>query len=268
MSEETTVDTAPRDPQALLSMTEKERLALYKELCQTANEKLEPGIRGFKKLDPIKQVQCLLNHLLDYDRKTAGYRVEEITLPVRTKRHSLNQQRMARFAGQLEQALNDLRIAGYQGVAPMRFEGHGVVLIGFKPPPQQYGVFLHPAGMPIPPTMPGNPSPFQGVPPEAEEVVRKHFSNQLAHSLFSVVMRKSHEQGKVTQGDVDKIVHEGTKAVGAEGLANILSGLEDLMNEHDKAHQSDDNHPTDCQVVSELKLLHTAVSHRLRTQLS
>lgn len=268
MSEEMNIDAVPRDPRALMSMNDKQRAALYKGLCEYADKKLPPGVRAFKKLDEIKQVQCLLNHLLDYDRATSGYRVEQVTLPVRTKRHDLNVRRMSQFSEEVEAMLNSMAYTGHQNAAQIRFEDHGVLFVGFKPPPPHHGVFLQQAGAPPPQQMPGFPSPFEGVPADAQETIRQHFCTELAKKLHALIHTKCKQSGKMTQDDVDEVVVENTKALGSEGLGNVLVGLEDLMNEHDKAHQQGDNDPSGCDVAAELKLLHVAVKQRLRMQLS
>lgn len=62
-----------------------------------------------------------------------GYMAIGIALPVRTQKAATNQKRWETFASAVEDALNELREDGCQSVSYVAFEGHGVLISGFRP---------------------------------------------------------------------------------------------------------------------------------------
>ncbi len=131
---EMSLDTAPRNVVELQHLSMEERAHLY-VLLQEA-EVLPPSskLNDFEKLGLIEQSSVLLQALLDYDcNKEPTFSVIAIELPVRAGTRKLNQTRWREFGAEVEGALNRLEDAGLELETALKFEEHGMLIIGRKP---------------------------------------------------------------------------------------------------------------------------------------
>lgn len=130
--EKVTLENAPRDLIALLSLTREQRQLLFLEIEESADE-ISPTADEFDAMQDQKQCEVLRELLLDYDDADTGYGVIPVTLPTRVKEQAVNEKRWEEFGNQVADALNSMKDAG-ASIQPIAvFEGHGVLIIGYKP---------------------------------------------------------------------------------------------------------------------------------------
>ena len=130
---EMSLDTAPRNVLELQRLSADEKTHLYVLLKEA--EVLPPSseLTSFEKLGEVEQAAILLQALLDYDcDKEPEFSVIAIELPVRADTKKLNQSRWRAFGAEIEGALNRLGDAGLALETAMKFEGHGIIIVGRK----------------------------------------------------------------------------------------------------------------------------------------
>jgi hypothetical protein len=83
----------------------------------------------------------VVRYLMARKKKTAGekelpvgYTTVGITLPLRTSRTDINRKRWNEFAAEVQKTLNEMRESRCEAIAPMVFEGQGVLITSFRPP--------------------------------------------------------------------------------------------------------------------------------------
>lgn len=250
-----TIHSAPRDTQALLKLDNKQRQDLYKEIQKNCGSKLEPGIRKFNKLSPEEQSEVLYTHLHTFDVATAGFAVEAVALPTRTKSHTTNQKRLDAFAEEMQDALNGLRDADRNAIQMMPLGDHGVVLIGFKPPPA-----------PRAPTallLDGLPNIIRAIAGQDSVSPSKAQLGELLSPVIDAVLSKKNLQAHVTRSDVEPIILDKTKSWSAEVVKEILDVAGQELKKHEAGCMDDD-----CPFSSALTLVLEVLEDRLPTQLN
>jgi len=126
----------PRDIPGLKQLSRAQR-SLVLELLE-GMLKLEPNPKGFRALDDNKQCDVLHDLLALADRKgPSGFIAIGIPLPLRVKRQETNRRRWEDFADQAETVLNSLTTEGYSRIDHLKFEGHGMLILGQRPPEPQ-----------------------------------------------------------------------------------------------------------------------------------
>ena len=259
MADELTLDTVPRTLKELLALTRKVRCQVFDLLCVASVDPLEPGKVAFKKLTNEEQAQHLFELLDSFDEGSKipeGFVVIPITLPLRARRHSDNEKRLAVFAAQLEDTLSTLTEDGFQGIQPIKFEGHGLLVVAHRQPSaSEVGAALIRMAM-TDPSMGGMPG--MGMSHNPMEAVASTLVSAVSHTLATT--------GKVCEQDVENMVKKHLKGIPLEGLNLVVAGLQQHIDQHDADVKSDPAHK--CTFSDDLRRLQRVIKDKARLQLS
>lgn len=248
-----TVDNAPRHAPTLAKLDEEKRWELYENLKEKAGDDLEPDEAMFRSMKAEAQAEALVDLLTAYDRACSGYAVVPVHLPLRVKRDSTNAKRWSEFAEGIETAMNTMMAHGYQQPQIMRFEDHGVLVVGFRPPPNTGPIAIMPMGA-IP--MGGMPTPERDPSSMAAE---KHLHNLLMRSKAVTEMPGAGEE------DFSKVMDEELRGCSAEDMLNMIETLDKHVTLHKERGGCGSD---DCELLEHCARIRGLLEERVNLQLS
>lgn len=226
-----TIDNVPRHAALLSNLSAGQRTGLYKELCEKAGQEVGPGLAAFASMSARGQADLLVDLLSAYDTSMSGYISIGVALPIRTSKADTNEKRWSKFAAKVGDEVNAAVRAGYQGVNIIRFEDHGVLVMGFKPPPSAL------IGSIIPQLL-GGEEPTGGEDPEqssdsGQSLQRHHLVARLVMQGKARVRASFSPEEK--REEVRKIVKELTCGSSAEDISGVIEVLDKHVEMH-KVH--------------------------------
>lgn len=146
------LETVPRNLLELQRLSSEERELIYRLLDREVETRT--SFESFTKMLADEQAIVLAQLLMDYDHEEAKrvpeppeFSVIALELPLRTEVKKYNRDAWREFGAEIEGALNRLEDAGLELETAMKFEGHGIIIVGRKA--KQGGSELT-IGMPIP----------------------------------------------------------------------------------------------------------------------
>ena len=258
------VNDVVRSTVVLANLPDAQRVGLFKELCRLAGKDLAPGLKVFSKLETrAEQAEILLQLLTDYDNATSGYICTGISLPVRGKNQAANSRQWQAFATKIEDELNVLQRAGYPNSQLLKFDEHGVLIMGFKPPPM--------------PVMQGMPFPFQMAPQGMPEGNGSSGSSDpdaggasTAHRLMNqlVMAGRARISGSMTpeakKEEVKSIVKDVTRGCSAEDIRLVVEIIDRHVTLHKERGGCADK---SCELVAFCAILRETLLERRELQL-
>lgn len=129
--------SVPRDLPGLMSLPREKRVELYSKVVEEMDE-ISPTLEEFERLGDSSQCNVLLGCIDQFGEAESGYFVIPIALPCRSATNNpRNEKGWGAFGQLVEDALNDMRDQGMEIQPIAAFQDHGVLIIGFKAPPQK-----------------------------------------------------------------------------------------------------------------------------------
>lgn len=243
-----TLGNAPRAEKLLAEMGKEDREYLYEQLAELLE--LAPN-EEFSEQPAHTQAEVLEELLEEFDDDYEGYASKSVALPIRTEDAAKNHAEFLEFSSEVAELLNGMRDLGYESLQALRFESHGIMVVGYKPPMPAAGQAQ--IGMPMMPM-------FQQAGTMARRVpfANKHVMALIKATALSNVL---------TPADADALVSAELRSLPIEAGKEVLQGLKDHMKQHEEeSHPNGDG--AGCTVSTELQMLIDAVDKFLTRQVS
>lgn len=148
------------------------------------------------------------------EKLPAGYITAGVALPVRTSRTGTNRKRWSEFAAEVQKTLNEMRESRCDAIAPMVFEGQGVLITSFRPPQPKPEEAQPHVGIKI--------VPLSAAPPSVQAAAR-HVSFT---GMLGLVERHVAASNKPEKEAVSEAVEGFFGGMPAEGMRNFIEFAE------------------------------------------
>jgi hypothetical protein len=233
------IESIPRDITALQALRRSERYKLFLALhVDGTSDELESK---FLNSSDDEQAEHLLAMLQALDGETEPYQVLWATLPLRSKSQRKNEKKMEKFAGEVEDILNQLS-ATHGKVNMVYVENHGILVVGHRTPPMPQlsfpgipGLF---ARLGPPPSEGSQTQEAESEAPKLDEGDRHRF-HAICNQAYNMVVNSTDDE--LLDKNLDEFLDEAMKGASAEITKSFIGEIDRLENEHAITHDHDEN---------------------------